>query len=223
MKKWLLASLLLAVSLGAGCAAQKVMTPEEIAAERERQLKMITRVYPDKKAEDVILAADRVFRLADDDYAVSHSPVGLHAQRNWMIYMVISVAVGTDNWNLTAEDLPEGGVKVMVTHSGQGSSVSAMPVATSTGGYSATAVTTPGMQGMTTQPAIYQLFFARLDYLLGKRTDWVTCKQAGDLFTDGFLDPFCTVANDRTPDGLSAAQRRTKLEESKQTQGVSIN
>ena len=81
MKKWLLASLLLAVSLGAGCAAQKVMTPEEIAAERERQLKMITRVYPDKKAEDVILAADRVFRLADDDYTVSHSPTGLHAQR----------------------------------------------------------------------------------------------------------------------------------------------
>ena len=40
---------------------------------------------------------------------------------------------------------------------------------------------------------------------------------------EGFLDPFCTVANDRTPDGLSAAQRRTKLEESKQTQGVSIN
>lgn len=223
MKKLLLVALLSAMALGAGCAAQKVMTPEEIAAERERQLKMITRVYPDKKAEDVILAADRVFRLADDDYTVSHSPTGLHAQRNWMVYMVITAAMGTDNWNLVTENLPEGGVKVMVTHSGQGSSVTAMPVATTTGGYSATAVTTPGMQNMTTQPAIYQLFFARLDYFLGKRADWVTCKQAGDLFTEGFLDPFCTVANDRTPDGLSAAQRRTKLEESKQTQGVSIN
>lgn len=47
---------------------------------------------------------------------------------------------------------------------------------------------------MTTRPAIYQLFFARLDYLLSKRTAWVTCKQAEDLFIDGSLTPFCLVA-----------------------------
>jgi hypothetical protein len=63
----------LVVSLGAGCVT---MTPEEIATEYEGQLKMSTRVYLDKKAEDVILAADRVFRLADDDYAISYSPYG---------------------------------------------------------------------------------------------------------------------------------------------------
>lgn len=60
----------------------------------------------------------------------------------------------------------------------------------------------PVTASMTTRPAIYQLFFARLDYLLGKRTAWVTCKQAEDLFIDGFLAPFCRVANDHTPDAL---------------------
>ena len=47
---------------------------------------MVTRVYPDKKPEEVLLASARVFSLADDDYMVSHSPTAIHAQRNWLIY-----------------------------------------------------------------------------------------------------------------------------------------
>lgn len=218
-----LLALAVVVAVGAGCAAKKPMTPDEIAAERDRQLKMISRVYEDKSPQEVLLAADRIFRLADDDYNVSHSPTALQAQRNWMIYMVISAAMGTDNWMVSTETLPTGGTKVMAAHSGQAGSVFAGPVATTGGGMSATAVTTPGMQNMTTTPAIYELFFARLDYLLGKRPDWVTCKQAKKLFTDGILDPFCTVANDRTPDGKSATQRREIQERAKGNSGVSVN
>lgn len=204
-------SLLLAVAMLGGCA-QKVLTPEEIAAERERQLRMITRVYPDKTVQDVLLAADRVFRLADDDYVVSHSPTGLQAQRRWFIYLIISVTFGTDTWMVTTEPLPQGGVKVVAMHSGEASAVTGIVTTNSNGGTSTSALTSPAMQNMTTSPAIYELFFARLDYFLDQRKDWVTCRDAKKLFTDGLLDPFCTVANDRTPDGLSAAQRREKEE-----------
>ena len=47
MKKVVAGVFALVVSLGAGCVT---MTPEEIATEYERQLKMSTRVYLDKKA-----------------------------------------------------------------------------------------------------------------------------------------------------------------------------
>lgn len=190
------------------CATQKPLTSEEIAAERDRQLNMISRVYDNVTPQEVLVAADRVFRLADDDYNISHLPTGLQAQRNWMIYLVLAVAAGTDNWTITAEQLPDNNVKVMAMHSNHASSVFGGP----TGGGGATAMTAPGMQNMTTRPAIYQLFFTRLDYFLGKTKTWITCKEAGKLFTDGSLDPFCTVANDRTPDGKSASQRRTDNE-----------
>ena len=199
------------------CAPKKPMTPEEIAAERTRQMNMITRVYLDKKPEEVLVAAARVFALADDDYNVSHFPNGISAQRNWLIYMVISAAMGTDTWQVNV--MPEGeGTKIIVQHSGQGSSVFAGPVATSGGGTSTTAMTVPTMANMTTTPAIYQLFYARLEHLLGKRQDWPTCKDASKLFTEGHLDPFCTVANDRTPDGKSMSQRSSENEQSNKTE-----
>ncbi|GAB1254578.1 hypothetical protein [Desulfovibrio falkowii] len=221
MKSLIWASFVLAIFMVNGCAPQKPLTPEEIAAERARQMAMVTRVYPDKKPEEVLLASARIFSLADDDYTVSHSPTSIQAQRNWLIYLVISAAMGTDTW--IVEVAPEGeGTRVVARHSGQAASVTGMAMPTSNGGMSATAVTSPAMQNMTTQPAIYQLFFARLDHLMGKRADWVTCKDAGKLFTDGFLDPFCTVANDRTPDGKSSAQRRANEEQNKSTSGVSI-
>ena len=101
-------------------------------------------------------------------------------------------------------------------HNGQGQSINAVPTANFNGGMGVTATTGPMMTNMTTSPAIYQLFFARLDNLLGKNPNWITCKEANKLFTDGNLDPFCTVANDRTPDGKSAVQRNRELEQANQ-------
>ncbi len=221
MKRFFLFVLLLACVITAGCA-QKVLTPQEIEAERNRQIQMITRYYPDKTAQEVLLAADRVFRLADDDYTVSHSPTGLQAQRKWMLFLLISVSTGTDAWTVTTEPLPEGGVKVMAMHSSSSASTSVLMTPTTTGGASASALTTPAIQNMTTKPAIYELFFARLEHLLGKRKDWPTCKEAKKLFTDGLLEPFCMVANDRTPDGLSASQRRAKEEQAHTESGVQL-
>lgn len=219
-----LLALALVVAVGAGCAATKPLTPEEIAAERDRQMKMITRVYVDKKPEEVLLAADRVFRLADDDYEVSHSPTALQAQRNWTIFLVISASTGIDTWIVEAYPA-EVGTKVIARHSGQASAVTAFasPVVGGGNGMAVGAITSPALQNMTIEPAIYELFFARLDYLLGKRADWLTCKEAKKLAVEGYLDPFCTVANDRTPDGKSAAQRREMQNKEKDDSGVSVN
>lgn len=216
MKKLLLTLAVAGMCFGmVGCASQKPLTPEEIAAERERQIQMTTRVYEGKTPEEVLLAADRVFRLADDDYNVSHQGTSLQAQRNWLIYIVIAASKGTDTW--VVQTFPvENGTKVIAMHNGQEQGINAAPTANFNGGMGVTATTGPMMTNMTTSPAIYQLFFSRLDNLLGKSPKWLTCKEANKLFTDGNLDPFCTVANDRTPDGKSAAQRNRELEQANQ-------
>lgn len=222
MMKRIFFVLLLACVLVSGCT-QKVLTPQEIEAERNRQIRMVTRYYPDKTAQEVLLAADRVFRLADDDYTISHSPTGLQAQRNWMLFLLISASRGTDTWTVTTEPIPEGGVKVIAMHSDSSAATSVLMTPTTTGGASVSALTTPAIQNMTTKPAVYELFFARLEHFLGKRKDWPTCKEAKKLFTDGLLDPLCLMANDRTPDGASVSQRRAKEEQArKESEGQLI-
>lgn len=209
--KRLLMLVLMAVAMVAGGCTSKPLSPEEIAAERDRQLQMITRIYQGKTTQDVLLAADRVFRLADDDYSVNHSPTSIQAQRRWMLYLVISAAFGTDTWNISTEPV-EGGVKVMAMHSAQNSSVSGLPLPTAGGDTSVSTMTSPSMQFMTNQPAIYQLFYARLDHLLGVSPDWPTCKDATKQYKDGSLGPLCMVATDRTPDGRTAVQRKPRSE-----------
>jgi hypothetical protein len=46
----------------------------------------------------------------------------------------------------------------------------------------------------------YRLFFARMDYLLGKRPDWVSCAAAPSrLGASMALDPLCFKARDAAP------------------------
>jgi hypothetical protein len=189
-----------------GCALpKKPMTMEEVKAERERQLSMISRVYPNKSPQEILVAAGQVFALADDDYTVTHSPAAVRASRPWLLYFVLAAAMGTDSWLISTEQLPEG-TKVMAQHTVSMGSI--LPVPTTGGDMSATGVNSPGALPMSTNSGLYQLFYARLDYFLGLRPDWLTCDDAEKVFPNGHFDALCMVANDRTPDGRSAVERK---------------
>lgn len=193
-------ALLLTLTL-ASCAAKKQLTPEEAEAERERQIQMVTRVYEGKSQKDVLMAADRIFRLDDSDYVISHSETSLVAKRNWMVYLVITAAFGTDTW--VVETFPEGNAtKVITRHSGQAQSMMPTPTVGFNGQMGMTASTGPSMQGMSTWSGPYRLFYERMDYLLGKKTDWIRCRDAKDGY-EGTLDPLCMCAEDLLPDGTS--------------------
>lgn len=214
MKKLLLTLVVAGMCFGmVGCATQKPLTPEEIAAERERQIQMTTRIYEGKTPDEVLHSADMVFRLADDNYIIYyeglsyHQGLSLQAQRR----SVIDAARATETW-VVQFFYVKNGTKVVAMHSGQ-EQASIDLSSEFFGGVGVTAGTGP-MTNMTTSPAIYQLFFARLDKLLGKNPNWITCKEAKKLFTDGNLDPFCKAATDTTPDGKTAAQR--ELEQANQ-------
>lgn len=192
--------LLIVLSLLSACAPKR-LTPEEAEAERERQIQMVTRVYEGKSQKDVLMAADRIFRLDDSDYVISHSETSLVAKRNWVVYLVITAAFGTDTW--VVETFPDGNAtKVITRHSGQGQSVMPTPTVGFNGQMGMTASTGPSMQGMSTWSGPYRLFYERMDYFLGKRTDWVRCRDAKEGY-EGNLDPLCTCAEDLLPDGTS--------------------
>jgi hypothetical protein len=199
------AALVCALAVIGGCSP-KPLSPEEAAAERERQIKMVERVYPDKSPEEVIKAADRVIRLADDDYNLAHNPNGFTAYRRWAVYMVITAALGEDTWIINVQ--PHGtGSKITALHSAASGAANAFVSANGT----VTPYTSPMGSGMITpQPAVYQLFYSRLENLLYGKGQWITCKEAGKLFTDGSLGALCVCANDRTPDGMSAVQRKAR-------------
>ena len=181
-----------------GCA-KKMLTPEQAATERERQIRMTTRTYEGKSPKDILLAADRIFRLDDSDYQIKHSEDSLQAQRNWFVYMVIAAASGVDTWIIQATPT-ENGTKVVAQCATQGQSIVPMSTMGLNGQVGATAGTSPTLAGLVTSQALYDLFYARMDYLLGKSEKWVTCKEAKTMF-HGITDPLCICADDLLPDG----------------------
>lgn len=176
MKRLLLlvACAILTFGILSGCGAKR-LTPEEAEAERERQISMVTRYYEGKTPKEILLAADRIFRLDDSDYVISHAETSLIAKRNWMLYLIISAAFGTDTWSI--ETFQEGNAtKVITRHSGQAQGMTPTPTMGFNGQMGMTATTGPSMQGMSLAPGLYKLFYDRMDYFLGKRTDWVRCR-----------------------------------------------
>lgn len=152
----------------AGCATQQPpMT-------RDDYLKATQRVYADKTPEEVFAAAEKLFRLADgDDFTLTWSDDSLFASRRWSIYLVLAATFGTDSWIVKATPQPAG-TRVNVAVSSTAAPVTPIPT---TGG-NMTAGTLPAMSNSIASTAIYDVFWARMDYLLGKRPDWMTCEQA---------------------------------------------
>lgn len=187
MRRPLLA--LLMVVLLAGCAAQ----PKPLS--REEWLAATTRTYEAKNKEQVIAAAERVLRLADgDDFTIVHADDGFDATRDWMAFIVIGLVTGTDRWAFRAIE-ESGGVKASVQVSLNASGTSANGIPTSVTG------------GLINGPALYELFWERMDYLLGLRGQWMDCKEADALrdtgATWGNNNPLCNSFNmtDSAPDG----------------------
>jgi len=177
-----------------GCAAPKQLS-------RDEWLTVTTRHYASVTKEEVLLAAEKLFGLADgNDFQFFHAEEGLMATRNWLVYMVLAAASGTDYWKIQVATSNNGvDVTAQVNTSAQG--VTPMPT---TGG--AWTATTMPMAGSPVQgTAIYDVFWARLDYLLGKRTDWMTCKEAnkrvGEKITWGDNSALCNSFNvaDKSP------------------------
>lgn len=180
-----------------GCATKRP------AVSREESLAMSSRVFPRSK-EQTLEAAQKVLSLSDgDDYQFQHSAAGFSAQRQWSVYLVLAAVMGTDFWAVrTSGVVDETRVELEVGTSAQGLT----PMATtSPGTYSVG--TLPSNAALVQGPALYELFFARMEYLLGLRADWPSCDWSDGRVKIGAAwgsnEALCNSFNvkDKTPSG----------------------
>lgn len=122
-------------------------TPKQYT--QEEWEKYSTRFYKDKTSDQVINAATKLFLLSDpDDYGFNRFENSLEAVRKQFNIMSVS----QDRWTLKTYPKKDG-TKAMI-------------------GYIWSAGTYPSF---TQDAGTYQLFWVRMDYLLGLSKDWITC------------------------------------------------
>lgn len=206
--KNIISALLLASLLG-GCAVQH--QPQS----REEWINTTTRNYIGMGKEQVLTATEKLFRLADgDDFKLTYTDDTVQATRSWTVYLVIAAAMGTDYWTIRANQTGDT-VKVTAQVNTQSQAITPMPTTTS-GTWTAGTMPMSGTPVMGT--AIYDVFWARLDYLLGKTDEWMTCEQANKRVSDGItwgqLECLCNPFNikDDLPEKLAALKQETSAQ-----------
>lgn len=92
---------------------------------RDAWLSMTNRTYEGVTKEQALTSAERLFRLADgNDFMIAHSDDGFIATRNWLVYLILAAAIGSDSWVVRAVENGGGGTRVSVSVCTQAGSVS---------------------------------------------------------------------------------------------------
>lgn len=204
--------LLVLVFVLAGCAEQKMLTREESLKIRNEQIAATTKIYQNTQKEDVLVAVDKLFRLADgSDFQITHSENSIAGSRRWLVYMVLAAVFGVDNWYVAADQIGND-VKVVVRVNTSNAPIAPMPVAGNVD-TSYSMMTLPPVESTIQGNALYAIFFNRLDYLLGKSTEWWDCTTAEEKTRElnlvGDTGPLCMMINmkDNLPEGVPQKKR----------------
>jgi hypothetical protein len=123
-----------------------------------------TRIWPGETKARVIAAAEAVVKQSDPrDIQLEYSRQGFVARRKFFLYAVLATAEGEDRWTFDASENSEGAsASVRIIQSGVASS----------GRFSERFRENESYVGS------FRLFYARIDYMLGRRADWITCSDA---------------------------------------------
>jgi hypothetical protein len=129
-------------------------------------MKEATRVWPGETQARVIAAAEAVVRHADPrDVKIEYNRGGFTARRKFSVYAVLANVAGEDRWTFSSSENTEGAsAAVRIVQRG----------AASAGSHS------QRFRDNQTMVGSFRLFYARMDYLLGKRSDWITCAEAAE-------------------------------------------
>lgn len=169
-----IALLLIALVSLTACAAP----PKQLT--RNEWLNATSRTYAGVSKEQALDAVEKLLRLADgSDFNIMHTDSGISATRPWISYAVIVAVSGTDYWDIRATPV-DGGVKVSVRVTTQSQDTMPMQM-----GDDMMVMNSANPGAPAYGVAVYDVFFARLDYLLGKGGAWMTCKDADERVKSG--------------------------------------
>jgi hypothetical protein len=144
----------------AGCGA-----PAHQVRDRDDYLAEATRVFPGESRERILKAAEAVLRQSDPpDFEFRYTLTGFTGLRRYMIYAVITTAVGREKWEFLTEPDPAG-VRASVSISEEG---------TTSGSYGSQ----NRYEGAMASVPLYRLFWNRVDFMLSRRPDWISCAEA---------------------------------------------
>ncbi len=151
------AVLLLPILLSACAKAERVTSHADWMREA-------TRVWPGESKARVIAAAEAVVRQSDPrDIQFEYSRQGFVARRKFFVYAVIATADGEDRWTFHASENAEGA----------SASVRLIQRGTATAGR-----VSERFRENQVYLGTLRLFYARIDHLLGRRPDWISCRDA---------------------------------------------
>lgn len=163
------------IILLAGCAT----IPRQMS--REEALAVSTRTYTGVTTERVFEAATEVFKLSDNptDINISYPDSETMLAVRWTAPFPVHIWY---HWT----------IKAVPAHKGTQVSTS---IVTTAHGFAVPSGVTP-----YSSPAAQKLFYARLDYLLGKSTDWPTCEVYENQNPgSSSLESLCKLADDNVP------------------------
>ena len=170
-----------------GCAA----APHQVR-DRDDYLAEAIRVFPGETRERVLKAAETVLRISDPaDFEFRYTLTGFTGLRRYFIYAVLASASGREKWEFQTEADPTG-LKASISISEEG---------TSSGGYSRS-----NYEAAMASVPLYRLFWNRVEYMLNRRPDWVTCEQAAAELQSSDTNPVSALGGlcGPTSDGRNA-------------------
>ena len=97
-------------------------------------------------------------------FEFSHGLNGFSARRPYFIYGGLASAFGREQWDIKTEQTPAG-IRASASVFDAGDVHGGLAI----GRYNDVAIS----------PAVYRLFWSRVEFVLGRRPDWVTCRDAG--------------------------------------------
>jgi hypothetical protein len=183
-----------------GCAATQPLTLAQLEANRERNVAAATRIYPGRSVADVKAAAFEVLRLLNPQemkFDVRQDRI-LASQTFWL-NLILSGSSG-QRWYEVVFAEGDAGTRVVLNLERE-VETGALIIPMKSSSFKQDIAT----NGDDKLLANYALFYDRLDYMLGLRTDWPTCSTyEKGLYSPGF---FCGGMNggigvtDVTPPG----------------------
>lgn len=155
----------------AGCAQKAPPTVAEMENDLQINKQQATRFYPGKTPLNVRKAAYKALELLDpSDMKFDVRTNELLATRHFLIYAIFAASFGRDWYSFSTVTEGDGTKASLGFESEFNGGV--IPV------YIPESFKSNISVSAQNNPADYKLFHDRVEYLLGLRKDWVTCKQA---------------------------------------------
>ena len=151
---------ILAIAIGALTLAGCGHAPIQIT-DRQDYLAEATRTYPGEQKERVIQAAETILKSSDPGKLdMRYTGKGFVGLRQYSYYAILAAGQGQEKWEFEVEERP-------------GSQFASLSV--SDAGIVAVGSSVRHHENALNAIPLYRLFFKRMDYMLGRRPDWVLC------------------------------------------------